>query len=57
MSMLRCTFRLRSVLLAALLVVLGSVTAGCVTHRNLSPKGDAALSPSSASRQYENESR
>jgi hypothetical protein len=57
MSMHRRSFGLRNVLLAALLVLLASVAAGCSSQRNLSPKGDAGLSPSSASRQYEDESR
>jgi hypothetical protein len=57
MSLLRRLFRLRSLLLAVLLVILASVAMGCSTQRNLSPKGDVGFSPTSAPRLYENESR
>ncbi len=57
MSLLHRFLRLRSLLLAVLVLTLATVAAGCGTQRNLAPKGDAGLSRSSASRQYENESR
>jgi hypothetical protein len=49
------SFRLRNVLLAALLMVLASVAAGCGAQRNLSPNADRGISPSSASRPSEDE--